>query len=504
MVCTVVISICACGGEPGNAAEDEVPERMGAENEVPEGAGDLDTSEIVDIHVTWPSTGGAPADMQMIEDAVNEITEKKIGVHVIFEAIAFQDLVSQQQLLISSGEQLDIPCMLWTGLDTWVNTESLTELEDLIPVYGKGIVERQGERAYGCVYDDHVYGVSVSGLGNCSGFLANSDILDKYGFDTADRVITIEELEEIFATVKEGEGDGFYCVARGAGFAYASGRYDNVGSSDYTGVIMLDGDHEKIVNLYETDSYKEYAYRVYDWAQKGYLSPDAATIEDAHQTLIASGNYLGGFSNTLVGVKMAYGSGGQIPITCLTLQEGYTKVSDLTDIMFGIASTCKTPEKAMAFLNELYTNAEICNLLENGIENVHFKVLEENEEGQRVITFADGVDMTNSGYYVSFGVWNIAATDMWAPVGLEELEERKVRAEYELSPAFGYVFDGRDYSTQLTALSAVYNEYEPIISCGAINPDEELPAYIEALKAAGIDEVIAANQEQYNKWLSQQ
>ncbi|KAI4449308.1 hypothetical protein C823_003837 [Eubacterium plexicaudatum ASF492] len=111
MVCTVVISICACAGESGNAAEDEVPEGMVAENEVSEGTGDLDTSEIVDIHVTWPSTGGVPADMQMMEDAVNEITEKKIGVHVVFEAIAFQDLVSQQQLLIASGGQLDIPCM---------------------------------------------------------------------------------------------------------------------------------------------------------------------------------------------------------------------------------------------------------------------------------------------------------------------------------------------------------------------------------------------------------
>ena len=462
----------------------------------------VDTSVVDDICITWPSMGQAPADLPMIEDAVNEITEQKIGVHVILEPIAFQDLVSQQQLMISSGDQLDIPIMLWTGLDTWVNTDSLLELEDLLPTYGTGIVAQQGEKAYACTKDGHVYGISQIGIGNAGGFICNSTILEKYGIDTSDRVVTMDELEEIFATIKEGEGNGFYCVARGGGFDYLYGRYDNVGCSDYTGVVMFDGDTNTIVDLFETDAYKEYAYRMYDWAQKGYISPDAATTADIHQTLIATGNYLGGFTNVGVpsGVKISYSSGGAIPMTCLTLAEGRTRVSDLTSIMFGISSTCENPEKAMVLLNELYTNPEISNLLTSGIEGVHYQVVEELDNGWKNITFPDGVDMNNTGYFASIGVWDMAATAAWLPSGTATFEEKEVARDYPYSPAFGYVFDSTDYSTELSALSSVYNEYEPIISCGAINPDDELPAFINALKAAGIDEMVAANQEQYNAW----
>jgi putative aldouronate transport system substrate-binding protein len=486
-------AVTACGNE--NENEESLAEQTAA----------LNLDDIYECYVTWPSLSGAPADMQMIEDAVNAIVEPKIGVHVTFQPIAISDLASQQQLLISSGEKMDIVVMLWTGLDMWVGTDSLLEIEELIPTYCADIVAEVGDLAYGCKSGDHVYGISAVPGGSAYGFLANSDLLSKYGYDTTDRKITMAELEEMFATIKAGEGTGFYCVADGGDFGVFH-RYDNLDGSTYTGAVLIDEDDTQLINLYESKEFEEYANTMYQWAQEGYISADAATTDDSVQTLIATGNYRGAFSaSDQEGVKGSYGSSGLIPMTALTIVDGYTKNVDLMDNMFGIASTCENPEKALALINELYTNSEIESILANGIEGTHYQLVEENEKGQKIITFADGLDMMSSGYYVALNVWSMAAADtVWAPSTYAGLDEKKVRASYELSPAFGFVVDASAFSSELTALNAVYNEYNKIINCGAIDPAVELPAFRDALKAADVDKVIAEYQKQYTEWLSLQ
>lgn len=462
----------------------------------------LDLDNIYECYLPWPSLNDVPADLQMIEDAANKITEPKLGVHVVIQPMRLMGLTSQQQLMISSGEKMDIVQMEWTGLEPWVSTDSLLELEDLLPTYGKGIVDKFGESAFACTYNDHVYGLPVYKTGYAWGFHANSDILEKYGYDTSDRKITLGELEEIFETVKAGEGDGFYCAAGGGSFFGTMGRVDKIDGNTYTGVLMWD-DPENIVNLYETEEFKKYAELMYDWAQKGYIAPDAATPVDNVNTQLASGKYLGMFYTTEdQEVQSSLSSNGTVPLTGLTIVDGYTTTSDLTGNMYGIAYNCENPEKTMALINEIYTNSELAGIIGYGIEGVHYVVKEENEEGQKIIAFPEGVDSSNSGFLCLFNVYRMGTDLVWEPSDFTWFEDRENHAEtYEISPAFGYSFDSRNYSSQISALAAVYSEYYTIIDCGAINPDEELPAFINALKIAGIDEVIKANQEQYTEWL---
>lgn len=502
----MVFSLAACGGGSDNSGGNTNPP---GGNDNP-GGGDggnagLDVGKVEDLHVTWPSLGGAPADMAMIEAAVNEIVTPKLGVNVILEAIPLSDLTSQQQLMISSGGSLDLISMLWTGLDTWVNTESVLELEDYLPTYGAGIVDLFGDAAYGATYDGHVYAIPTEQSGFNYGFFARSDILEKYGYDTADRSITVEELEEIFATVKAGEGNAFFPVAGGGSFQCVGAQYDLLGGNFYTGAVMINGDTDTVVNIFETDEYAEYAQRMYDWAQKGYISADAAASEEQPQTLISTGSCLGAFVYLGQSTKNSYGSNGAVPLTALEIIPGYTTTSDLLGVMWGVASTCKIPEKAVAFLNELYTNTDLSRILTFGIEGTHYEVVEESADGKKLVAMPEGVDMMSSGYYVFLGVWAPAPDTVWdAGVGYAEIEDKEIRKDYDYSPAFGYVFNSTEFSTELTALSAVYSEYSKIIDCGAIDPATELTAFINALKAANIDEVIAANQEQYNAWKAAQ
>lgn len=509
LAAVLVVSLAACGrsNSDTSSAKDEGKKKTEESTkdipEEPADGYDLDTENVYDLYVAWPSAGGAPADIELIEKEINAKYGKKLGVNVILSPISVSDLTSQEKLLISSGGNLDLVCMLWTGLDTWVNSESVLELEDYIEEYGTGITSALGESVSASMYNGHLYGIPTERSGYAYGFLANTDMLEKYGYDPEDHAITIDELEEMFETINAGEGDGYYMVAGSCAYQSINGRYDTAGGSLYTGIVDMNGDTTKIVNPYETDSFKEYANRVYDWAQKGYIPADAATNTDSRPVLLASGKYLGAFNYLTTGTKTGLGSSGTVPLTALELQSGYTTTDNLTSICWGVASTTEEPEKAVAFLSELYGDPELSRILTYGIEDVHYEVVDENEKGWKQVQMLNGLTTETSGYYVSYGVWEAGSNTVWASrYGYAMLEEKMIREGYEYSPAFGYSFNSTDYSVELTALSAVFNEYDKIINCGAVDPETELPAFINALKDAGIDDVIAANQAQYDEWLN--
>ena len=71
--------------------------------------------DLVEVVVPMATLGSAPADLAKVEAKINEITEAKIGVHVVIEPVPFSNLSSQQTLSISSGDPVDLVLALWEG-----------------------------------------------------------------------------------------------------------------------------------------------------------------------------------------------------------------------------------------------------------------------------------------------------------------------------------------------------------------------------------------------------
>lgn len=108
--------------------------------------------------------------------------------------------------------------------------------------------------------------------------------------------------------------------------------------------------------------------------------------------------------------------------------------------------------------------------------------------------------MTSVPYYNLFGVWP-NNKGQWAPSSMDyfsEVDAFNARAEY--SPAFGYTFDTAEYSSQLAAVDSVVAQYRYTIDGGKSDPATVLPEFLSALEDAGINDLIAANQEQYDAW----
>lgn len=62
----------------------------------------------------------------------------------------------------------------------------------------------------------------------------------------------------------------------------------------------------------------------------------------------------------------------------------------------------------------------------------------------------------------------------------------------------GFVYNPESQSTRITAIQAVVAQYLPSLESGSVDLDTYYPEFIDALKAAGVDEVIADKQQQFD------
>lgn len=507
MAAMMAVSVLAgCGGsssDKGNAAQG------GTENAEEQGNASAETEEPYNVVMQIPVIGDTPAGLADVEAAINEITSEAINVTVTLQPAGAFNLANETSLAVSSGQKLDLCLSLFSGIGALVDSGSIIPLDDLIAEYGQDISATCEETIKGGMYNNSLYAVPTAYIkGNDASFVARKDILDKYNITIdPDKYYTMEELEEIFATVQNGEGAGFHIMAGGFSstdlpFGMAGVAVDTLGGG--TG-ILFDAQGNaltEIVSYYESEEYKAYAERMYDWAQKGYFSADAATTTEVANAQMATGNYLGCFANENIGITTAEYS-VMVGSECVTIKTGEAIVctSGFQSVLWSIPTTCENPEKTMQFLNMLYNTPELCNLLMYGIEGVSYEVVESDENGT-VISKIEGAP-----YSMDFGVfgnrysWHVVAPN--TTTTNRDLKEFSDAID-NFSPALGFVPTFTNVSTEYSAVSAVIAQYIPIINTGSIDPAVELPEFIQALKDAGIDTVLAEVQAQYEEFQAAQ
>ena len=77
---------------------------------------------------------------------------------------------------------------------------------------------------------------------------------------------------------------------------------------------------------------------------------------------------------------------------------------------------------------------------------------------------------------------------------------QKFNDEAQASKAMGFTWDNSDVSAEYTALANVYAEYQAQLELGFVDPDVVVPEMEERLKAAGLDDYIAAKQAALDAW----
>lgn len=522
----MAVSLAACGGGNSSTGETKAPDQTKEKTaQAPGGettAQKDDTQapagndgDIYNVVMTIATLGAEPSGLADVEKAINDVTGPAIGVHVTLYPIFVYDLQSQVNLMITSGDKLDLILNFAGTMPSLVDKGALLELDDLYAQYGQDIEKAEGIAMAGGYYNGSLYAVpSEEKWARRYGFAARTDILQELGFEfDEEKTYTLDDLEEVFKAYKEKYGDGYYCVSGTASNSefYGQTHYlDTLGGTVGNGVLIgggLDG-NTTVENLFATDEYKAFAERMYQWAQAGYYSPDASTNTDAGTVQIQSGYYLGGFQGTETDMKSNLTRDCGYDMTMISLTDKYAATQMYQISTWSIPTTCENPEKTFQFLNMLYADNDLDNILTNGLEGVSYEWVEKGEKaGQGVIRYADGVDAANSPYTMPLHVFgDKLSIAVYEPLTLDYYtvgrEFNESITDEQKSCTLGYVFNASNVAAQKAAVDAVIQQYVGILSTGAQEPTAILKEFNKALEDAGIGDILKENQTQLNEWLA--
>ena len=115
--------------------------------------------EITEIFWQYPAQSELTEGFYQMEDALNEMMEKDIGVHVTFIPT---DLTTSQQdatLMISAGEQLDVMLTAFTSVGELVDSGMILPLDEYAEEYAPYYMENCMDSVNGCYYDGKLYGL---------------------------------------------------------------------------------------------------------------------------------------------------------------------------------------------------------------------------------------------------------------------------------------------------------------------------------------------------------
>lgn len=463
---------------------------------------DDDVQKVVLSFFTWT---GAPVDTQAVQDAMNEITREKLGIEVELQISDYASYQQNMTLALSGGEQIDIMVNLSSTYSNFAQQGYFMDLEedDLLETYGQGIIEAMGQdNIDACRIGGVLYGLPNNhDLAQGRGCAAIArQYLEGIGYEIDDSVeimkITLDELNDIYAQLHEAYPDLEVYRPISTSMQQFS-NVDLLGGNAF-GVLLNNGESLTVENLFTSDFYKEYCERIYTYNQDGYISQDAATDTTAVGELVKAGTLMSYTTGGKPGIKVQEnGLCGQEMVIFQTM-DNYISSTAIAQFPWAVPINTEDAVAAITYLNELYTNEELQNLLAWGIEGTHYVV---NEEG--LATYPEGVDASNSGYNHSMG-WlmpNQFLTYVWegnSPTLWEEMKEFNTSAV--VSSASGFIFNSENVLNELTAVQNIYNEYQASIEYGFVDPETGIAEMNEKMMDAGLQKIIDEKQAQLDEW----
>lgn len=504
--CAVPVSTPAAA-EPAAPAAEAPAEAAPTAEEAPAAETTAASGEVVEINLLLFNNGGVGEGAKAVQDAMNEITEKSIGVKANISWSDGGTYGTQVSMAIAGGDDLDviavtpIPPVNFSGL---VTNNQVLDITDYLEEYAPDALATLGDYASGMSVNGRIYGIpNFRNYANANYIVMRADILEELGLtEKAKALNSWSGYEEILEEVKEKtelspvvglsklvapgcmNGDSFDdCIA-----------YDTLGDT----LNLIYSDEEGNISLLpENEYYRNGRDMTREWNEKGYIYKDAAVTDDHCDVLMKAGTVFSSTQNSNLGVETQKKEATGYEVICVPYVVNPVRSATVANFGLALPITCQEPEAALRWINELYADPALQNLLTWGIEGKDY-VLNEGEA-----EYPEGVSAENAGYHAAdFLYGNFFTTYPWSGSGADF---RQVAREYldnaPVSPYLGFAADLSELQNTITALNSVYQKYMGMIGCGQYT-DEEYEQYISELKTAGSDEYIGSYQQQVSDWMA--
>ena len=500
---TMVLGLAACSGS-GTPAGTTAPaaSTAGKDTTPADPATSGEVSHIKLELITLMTVPSAEAT-KTVENDINKYLKETLGIsnYVLdLTIISIADFATTIPMELASGSGPDLVMMLGT-MGNYVDNGYLIPLNDYLDNELKPTADK-----IGAVLENGKIGTNVYMIPRYFGtvldwkFIYNKALVDgKYDMT---KVHDMDSLEECLAALKTAYPDEHFLVYADQFPTIYSYAMDVSTVGTYAATVKED---TTLVNFYETDAFKTAIKKAYEFRQKGYLDPEGSANTQTHDAVVMSGSAKGvimGHSADCEGVAKMFDKmntyGAEFGAVTIGIGDLYTD-----NVGIGISFSCKDPKSAANFINLLYTDEFVWDTLIYGSEGQDYVW----NEDHTVCSYPDGLDANSIPYNCIYSCGIIGNGFQSLPfentnTGSSSEYGMQLMQEAWAPPLYGFTPSNANVMNEVAAVSNVVDQYLKPLTFGDVNPDDYYPQFLEALKAAGIDTIIADYQAQANEWLA--
>lgn len=490
LVIAMAVSITACGKETG-----------GTESKSGESKS---TSDAKVVNLCMPNLYDV-SDIQMIEDAVNEIMEEKYNLKIKLTYVEFGNWSNQSNMLLT-GDEADLFCITGTPLTSYVNNGQLLALDEYYnqatAEFKEAISKIMAEENLKCT----TIGGQLYALPNCRNH-ADAIVLEidetvamNYSIEPGSKM-TLDDVDQLLEKIHSDYPERYTIVPQsgtsmlGAGFSW-----DGLGDSKYIGVIDPLSQDATVQNLFDMEIFQEFCRYTRQWYEKGYMMADCLSNTENGLTLINGGKAVCRLNKGSWYADIDFQKEGVIRVI---LQDACAYTTSICDICWGINANTKDKDAAWQMMEILYNDVEVIALLVNGIEGRNYVT---NNDG--TVSYPDEKNSINSGWGGMSQAWLLPNSSLATPQAVDGAEYYLNLAAFNESAVqsvgFGFSFNNKNVADQYTACVNIMEKYYGALLMGAVSVEDTIDQANQELKDAGFDDVVKEKQEQFDSWQAEQ
>ena len=519
----MLMSLAACGGK-GNTDDTKPSDNAAATenkgNDATVGNGDATDGEGADateptenpyaepVYLKWMASDCGGLGRDEVEAEVKRYVKEKLNIDLEIFWYPAADVAGILSTELMVGDW-DISCVT-QGLFKNFGPRNL--FLDLTPYLEKGYLptaqEIMPEEAWdSTTYNNEILGISAyKDLAENWGLRLNKTLLDECGLEVPenwgtlmDFVPTMYEWTEVYRETFPNDSKR-YCVDVSQWLAAWFKFEDIVGSGNNTLVAANIPQYNDFAGYgegelfcpYFTDEYAEYVRTLYKLVQDGIIT--------GHKGSLQTNDWFGDVTCGYIDIEpWMYED-----FECVWAPAGTPVLSTayLQAHIYTINRSCENPERALAFMEMLFSDEYLCNTLKFGIEGIDWT----NDDGDEVAELIGrNANLKSPHWYDWYGTRNSSIyACLISPGASADFRDKllDLNNNAAVSDNLGFIFNQEPVMNEISACTNAQMRYVMTLASplNIEDPDKLVEDYRKALKANGIDTILAEAQRQLDEW----
>lgn len=452
------------------------------------------------VTITYIRPGNRPDNYDELIANVNaKLAEDGMNMKLNITYIASDVFQDKMAMMIPSGEEFDLLCLMedQKSFTSYVAMGALTPIDaylDGMEALKTNIPESIWNSATidGKIYTIPAFWTDLADQACC--ITLDRANLAKYGVDVPKTREDLLKMCEAYTANWEGNDTPYVIPMFREPFTWLFRTLDSYPFTVLDDLIYVAQDGS-VKNWIETDEFKTCADFFAQLFEAGYISPDILSTSWSSWNQLCSGNFIWCDGCQMWGSEEYFQ--GLIPGCELDSIYLNPEATSFRPAAFrnstGVSATSKHPAEAVKFMNWMYSEQDNYDAVVYGVEGVSWK-----DEGDRHFTKMGNGEAFNDDWMI--GNLSLLRTEVGTyPTFIDIMYTEKKDAVD--SVVMNFTFDPSEVATEYAnCLALVTTDIYPI-KLGIVSFEEGGQDAIDQLKAAGIDKVIEAYQNQLNAYL---